>query len=79
MKIYMKCSVGIYMSKLMVKHSFDFQYCKTHKMVYSIDSMHLRYGHICYTDFKQCFCVQQRIILELLSQIHIAAHCCKDS
>ena len=31
--------------------SFDFQYYKTHKMVYSIDSMHLNYGHVYYTDF----------------------------
>ena len=31
--------------------SFDFQYYKTYKMVYSIDSMHLNYGQVYYTDF----------------------------
>ena len=32
-------------------YSFDFQYYKTYKMVYSIDSMHLNYGHVYYADF----------------------------
>ena len=28
------------------KFSYDFQYYKTYKMVYSIDSTHLNYGHV---------------------------------
>ena len=31
--------------------SFDFQYYMTYKMVYSIDSTHLNYGHVYCADF----------------------------
>ena len=44
-------------------------------MVYSIDSMHLKYGHVYYADFSSTFCVQQGIIPERLNQIYIAVHC----
>ena len=47
-------------------------------MVYSIDSMHLNYGHMSTTQFIQIFSsassVQQCIIPEQLNQIYIAAH-----
>ena len=43
-------------------------------MVYSIDSMHLNYGHVYYAFFSSASCVQQRIIPNRLNQIYIAAH-----
>ena len=47
-------------------------------MVYSIDSMHLNYGHIYYADFYSASCVQERIIPEQLNQNYTAAHYWKD-
>ena len=38
-------------------YSFDFQYYKTYKMVYSIDSVHLNYAHLSATQSIQVLAV----------------------
>ena len=45
--------------------SFDFQYFKTYKIVYSIDSMYLNYGHMSPMQCRQTFSSASCIILEL--------------